>query len=204
MKNVELLKDVLSDETYAKVVEESKESPISLADISGGDYVSKAKYDALDTQLQNTQNLLTQKTTDFDTLKEQAGDNATLKATIDTMKADHEKEIGDIKSQYEADKLANDTALYIMQNYKPKDVSDVMRHVDMKKVSRNGDTLIGVKEQVDAIKESKGYYFESDDNDNNGGKGGEGGKPAGGLPHGGSGGNNTAALRAAFGITDKK
>ena len=46
--------------------------------------------------------------------------------------------------------------------------------------------------------------LESDDNANNGGKGGEGEKPAGGLPHGGSGGDNTAALRAAFGITDKK
>lgn len=199
MKNLEMLKNVLSPETYAKVEEETKDSTISLADTSKGDYVSSAKYTALETQLSETQKLLSSKSADYETLKSQAGDNTELKATIDKMKSDHENEINDIQSKHEAQLLANDTAVHIIQKYKPKDVSDVMRHVDMTKVSRNGESLIGIDEQVDAIKETKSYYFETDE----GGNGSHQQGNAGGLPHGGNE-NDNAALRSAFGLNNKK
>lgn len=197
MENVEILKSVLSEETYGKVVEETKKSEMKLFDLSGGEYVSKSKYDALDEQLKRTQNLLDAKTQDYDTLKSKAGDNTALQETIDQMKSDHKREITEIQSRHDAQLLANDTAVHIIQKYKPKDVSDVMRHIDMEKVSRKGETLIGVDEQVDAIKEAKAYYFESESTEPNS-------KPnskAGGLPHGGSE-NDNSALRAAFGLKD--
>ena len=41
----------------------------------------------------------------------------------------------------------------------PKDVNDIMKFVDPSKVSIDGDNLIGLNEQLDAIKESKSYLF---------------------------------------------
>lgn len=47
MKNLEILKGVLSAETYALVEKETADSEIQLFDLSTGDYVSKQKYGAL-------------------------------------------------------------------------------------------------------------------------------------------------------------
>lgn len=203
MKNVELLKDVLTDETYAKVVEESKDSEISLADISGGDYVSKAKFDSVEGQLTSTKKLLDDKSKEYDDLKAKAGDNAELKKTIDDLKESHQKELDELSNKATADALRSDTQVHIIQTFKPKDIADVMPYIDMDKVSRKDGKLIGVDEQVAAIKESKAYFFEAEDDGNGGNGGSGGGHPAGGLPHGGKDTDN-AALRAAFGLSDKK
>lgn len=189
MKNVELLKDELSEETYNKVVEETKESKISLIDISSGEYVSKEKFEAVDIQLKNTQKLLEEKTADYDTLKSQAGDNQSLKDKIDELKSAHQTETANLKKEYEAQIKKGKIANQIIQEYRPKDVNDILSHIDMDKISVDGDSFVGLKEQVDPLKETKSYYF-ADDN-----------KPgAGGLNHDGGKGDNYAAVRAAMGL----
>jgi hypothetical protein len=47
--NIEVLKDHLSEETYSAVAEELKDKDLKLADLSTGEYVSKGKYEALET-----------------------------------------------------------------------------------------------------------------------------------------------------------
>ena len=76
--NIEVLKDHLSEETYSAVAEELKDKDIKLADLSSGEYVSKGKYDALETQLNNTQTLLTDTSAKLDTALKNAGDNEAL------------------------------------------------------------------------------------------------------------------------------
>lgn len=200
MKNVELLKGVLSAETYAKVVEESKNSEMSLADISSGNYVSKAKFEGVEGQLTSTKQLLTDKSKEYDDLKKMAGNNADLQKTIDDLKKTHQEELDAINTKATADALRSDTQVHIIQAFKPKDVADIMPYIDMEKVSRKDGKLIGVDEQVALLKENKAYFFEDD---NDGQKGGNGGNPAGGLSHGGKD-NDNVALRAAFGLNDKK
>ena len=65
--NIEVLKDHLSEETYSAVAEELKDKDIKLADLSSGEYVSKGKYEALETQLNNTQTLLTDTSSKLET-----------------------------------------------------------------------------------------------------------------------------------------
>lgn len=189
MENVELLKGVLSEETYNKVVEESKKSNIKLFDLSGGDYVSKSKYDALDTQLKSTQELLDSKTKDYDTLKSKAGDNQALKDEIDRLKSAHTAETDNLKKDYEAQIKKSRIATRIIQDYHPKDVNDVLSNIDIDKISVDGDNLVGLKEQVDPLKETKAYYFAEET------------KPgASGVEHGGSDTTDYSAVRAAMGL----
>lgn len=76
MENLEILKGVVSDETYAAIEAETKDSKIKLMDLSSGQYVSEAKYKDLETQLERVNSALTDKTAEYDNLKSKVGNNA--------------------------------------------------------------------------------------------------------------------------------
>ena len=78
MENLEILKGIVSDETYAALEAETKDSKIRLGDLSTDEYVSVNKYKDLEIQLSKVNSALTEKTTEYDTLKEKAGDNIFL------------------------------------------------------------------------------------------------------------------------------
>lgn len=78
MENLEILKDVISEETYAALEAETKDSTIRLGDLSTNQYVSADKYKDLENQLGKVNSALTEKTTEYDKLKEKAGDNNIL------------------------------------------------------------------------------------------------------------------------------
>lgn len=193
MENLEILKDKLSAETYAAVESETKDCDIKLADLSAGGYVSQSKYEALNEQLQNTQTLLNQKTSEYEQLKTAAGDNEDLKNQIETLKTTHEEEITRIQNEA-ADKLKKArVTTQIMSEYHPKDVNDVMTHIDLEKITEDGDKLIGLKEQVEPIKEAKAYLFEE----------GESGG-ASGFEHGSGGSVDYSSIRKAAGLKENK
>ncbi len=193
MENLEIFKGVVSDETYAKLEEETKDSEIKLVDLSKGEYVSKAKYEGLKTDLANATNALANKAADYDTLKAQAGDNQALKDTIEQMKTAHDTEIANLKAEHQKSEKRSAVVAAISSKYHPKDVNDIMPHLDMDKISIDGNNVIGLSDQLDPLKESKSYLFEEDSSK----------RKKGGYEHGDEGGDDDAALRAAFGIKDK-
>lgn len=161
MANIDVLKGKISDELFEQVKEATKDSKIKLADLTSGLFVGKDKYDALETQLTSTQGLLNSKTAEYDQLAKSAGNNDELKQQIATLKADNQKAVDDLKKQYEAQLKKNTVATQIIKDYRPKDVDDVMRLVDLDKVEIKDDKITGLSEQVDNIKEKRGYYFEN-------------------------------------------
>lgn len=191
MENLELLRGVVSDETFARIEEETKESKIRLADLSTGNYVSKEKYDGLEGQLQSVNTALSDKTKEYDTLKEKAGDNESLKNEIERLKGEHKTNIDNLTSNFNEQLKLSAVKTEITTKYKPKDVNDIMPHIDMSKVTVDKDTITGLTEQIDPLKESKAYLF------------GEDKKNKSGLEHGDSG-DDDARLRAAFGLNTKK
>lgn len=192
MENLEILKDVLSPETYSAVERETKDSDIRLTDLKTGEFISKSKYDALFAQSKDTQKLLETRTAEYEQLKAAAGDNETLKRQIDTMKTAFEQEKADIQKKADAQLKQARVTAQIISDYKPKDVKDILAHIDFEKISADGDKLVGLKEQVDPIKEAKAYLFESEKTPG-----------ASGLEHGGND-SDLSAIRKAFGLADKK
>ena len=192
MENLNILKDALSAETYAAVEAETKDSKIKLADLSGGEYVSLSKYNALDEQLKSTQTLLDNKTAEYETLKTTAGDNDALRTQIDTMKNAFEQEKAQIQQDANSKLKKARVTAQIISEYHPKDVADILTHIDLEKVSEDGDKLVGLKEQVDPIKETKAYLFDDEKE-----------RGASGLAHGGEK-DDFSAVRKAFGLKEKK
>ena len=188
--NCEVLKDHLSEATYAAVAEELKDKDIKLADLSSGDYVSKGKFDALETQLNNTQTLLTETSAKLDTALKNAGDNEALKQEIENIKNTNQTEVANITAQYES-KLKNAAVMAELTKAGANDPKDILPHLDIDAITVNDKGIVGLAEQLEPIKTAKPYLFKGET------------KPgASGLDHG-NGGDNTAEInkmRAVMGL----
>ena len=188
--NIEVLKDHLSEETYSAIAEELKDKDIKLADLSTGEYVSKGKYEALETQLNNTQTLLTDTTAKLETAIQSAGDNAALKQELENLRNTNQTEVANLTAQYEA-KLKNAAVMAELTKAGANDPKDIMPHLNMDAITVNDKGIVGLSDQLEPIKTAKPYLFKGDT------------KPgASGLDHG-KGGDNTAELnkmRAVMGL----
>ena len=188
--NIEVLKDHVSEETYSALSEELKDKDIKLADLSGSDSVSKAKYDALETQLNNTQTLLTDTTAKLETAIQSAGDNAALKQELENLKNTNQNEVANLTAQYEA-KLKNAAVMAELTKAGANDPTDIMPHLNMDAITINEKGIVGLSDQLEPIKTAKPYLFK-----------GETRPGASGLDHG-KGGDNTAEInkmRAVMGL----
>ena len=188
--NIEVLKDQLSEETYNAVAEELKDKDIKLADLSTGEYVSKGKYDALETQLNNTQTLLTDTTAKLEVAIQNAGDNAALKQELENLKNTNQTEVANLTAQYES-KLKNAAVMAELTKAGANDPTDILPHLNMDTITMTDKGVVGLSEQLEPIKTAKPYLFKGDT------------KPgASGLDHG-KGGDNTGELnkmRAIMGL----
>lgn len=162
MENLELLKEVLSPTTYALVEDETKDSKIKLADLSTGKYTDVGKYNALEEQLKSTQELLTNKTNEYDELVKTAGDNVELKRQLEEAKSNFETEITTIQNEANAKLKAEKVKTAILNSYKPKDIKDIMPYIDFEKITEDENGLIGVEEQMKPIAENKAYLFNEE------------------------------------------
>ena len=188
--NIEVLKGHLSEETYSTVAEELKDKDIKLADLSSGEYVSKGKYEALETQLNNTQTLLTDTTARLETAIQSAGDNAALKQELENLKNTNQTEVANITAKYEA-KLKNAAVMAELTKAGANDPTDILPHLNMDAITISDKGIVGLSDQLEPIKTAKPYLFK-----------GEQKSGASGLDHG-KGGDNTAEInkmRAIMGL----
>lgn len=188
--NIEVLKDHLSEETYSTVAEELKDKDIKLADLSSGEYVSKGKYEALETQLNNTQTLLTDTSAKLDAAIQSAGDNESLKQELENLKNTNQTEVANLTAQYES-KLKNAAVMAELTKAGANDPKDILPHLNMDAITVSDNGIVGLSDQLEPIKTAKPYLFK-----------GEVKPGASGLPHD-KGGDNTAEInkmRAVMGL----
>lgn len=191
--NIEVLKDHLSEETYSAVASELQDKDIKLADLSTGEYVSKGKYEALETQLNNTQTLLNGKTAELDDLIAKAGDNQALKDEIEALKTKSQTDIANLTAQYDA-KLKNAAVMAELTKAGANDPADILPHLKMDAITVTDNGIVGLSDQLEPIKTAKPYLFKAAQQ--------PGQRGASGLQHG-SGGDDTAEenkRRAVMGL----
>lgn len=188
--SIEVLKDHLSEETYNAVASELEGKDIKLANLSTGDYVSKGKYEALETQLNNTQTLLNNKTTELDNLIAKAGDNKALKDEIEALKTKSQTDIANLTAQYDA-KLKSAAVMAELTKAGANDPADILPHLKMDAITVTDNGIVGLSDQLEPIKTAKPYLFK-----------GEQKKGASGLPHDNKGDDlaETNRMRAVMGL----
>lgn len=189
---MEFLKEFLDEQTYSAVESQLKgNEKVKLANLKDGDYVSKAKYDGVVSDLETTKGELANRDKDLDELKK-------------NMPEDKTKDIEELQSKYDTEKQALeeklkqnkvDAAIQIaLAKSQPKDEVAVRAHLDGfikdAKFDDEKGTIVGLDEHINSMKKEKAYLFEDVQAD---------GEPNGGAPTP----SEDDAIASAFGNTTK-
>lgn len=173
---MEFLKDILGEDLYKQVETkvnsynektENKEKQIKIANLGNGEYVSKSKYDTLQTDLENIKTSLNTANTTIVDLKKNNVDNADLQTKIadyETEKANLEKTHKEtteklIKESAIKDALYDEKAIYPELLLGKFDLSKIVLDEEGKKV------VSGIEEQMKSNKETyKDLFGETEQN----------------------------------------
>lgn len=159
---MEFLKAILGEELYTQFETavntynekpENKEKQIKLVNLSSGEYVSKDKYTALETDIGNLKEQIKTNEETIGTLKKGTKDNETLQQTI----KDHEITIQTLKSDYESKikELRVNTAIQakLADAKHPELLVDKFDKSKLS-ISEDGTQIFGIDEQLASIKET--------------------------------------------------
>lgn len=146
--------EALTWEQLEEKLKDNKE--VKLANLASGNYVDKIKHDNKVTELTTTQETM-QRT--IDGLKETV-------AKFDGVDVEKlKKDAKDWEDRYNTDlaaaKLNNAVDLELVAR-KAKNPKLAKAALDMSIIKLDGETLIGLSEQLDKLKESDGYLFEEE------------------------------------------
>jgi len=163
---MEFLKALFGDKALTfdelKALVEAAADKIKIANLKDGGYVDKDKFTAKEAELTLTKEQITNANKQIEDFKKL--DVEGIKAASEKYKSDYEAAVA--KSQADMSKLkfdfALDKALVTAKARNPKAVKALL---DVDKLKLDGDTLIGLKEQLDPIATSDAYLFDTEETD---------------------------------------
>lgn len=160
---MEFLKDILGDDLYNQVTtkvnsynETNKDKQVKIANLSTGEYVSKSKYDTLQTDLNNTKTSLDTANTTIADLKKNNGDNASLQAKIQ----EYETKMTTLEttSKENLSKLIKESAIKeALYAEKAKHPELLLSKFDLSKIllDEKGEKVVsGIEDQIKTNKET--------------------------------------------------
>lgn len=141
----------LSDEVVDKIMTEYGKSVTSL----------KSKQTELEEQIATYKQHVSDRDKQLETLKKSAGDSEKLQAQISKLQEDNKKS----NEAYEAKikQMGIDNAVTLaLTNAKAKNVKAVRALLNLDGAKMDGDTIIGLSDQIAKLKESDAYMFDGD------------------------------------------
>lgn len=134
-----------------------------------GNYIPKARFDEINTQLTNANAQVAERDAQIKTLEGFKGTNEELQAQVTKLQADNQAKDAEMKKALEQERLTN--AMTNALHGKVHDATLVLSQIDASKVSLGSDgKLVGFDDQVKSLQESKKFLFvegtgSSGDND---------------------------------------
>ncbi|MDO4728443.1 MAG: phage scaffolding protein [Bacteroidota bacterium] len=168
MNKDELLKLGLTEDQANKVLEANTEQ------LKG--FIPKARFDEVNNSKKQLEKDLNDRDTQLETLKNSSGDVETLKKTIETLQADNKETTEKYNAELANLKLNNavETALLSANAVNVKAVKALL---NMDSIKLDGETLLGINEQIESLKkaeDSKMLFKSEQQNGFSGVKPGEG------------------------------
>lgn len=191
---MEFLEEILGNDLYEQVKTKvssynekaDKDKKISIVNVNSGEFVSKSKYLALQTDLDNTRTSLDTANTTITDLKKNNGDNASLQAKIQ----EYETKITNLETANKENlsKLVKESAIKeALYAEKAKHPELLLSKFDLSKIllDEKGEKVVsGIDDQIKANKETyKDLFGESEVKD----------APYRYTPQGGNGGEKPGA-----------
>lgn len=161
---MEFLKEILGEDLFNQVKNKvssynekaDKDKRVSIANVNGDEYVTKAQYSQLETDLNNTKTSLSTAQTTIEDLKKSNGSNADLQQKV----SDYETKIANLEATGKAEKakmlkeIAIKDALYAE---KAKHPELLISKFDLSKITldEKGENVVsGIEEQMKSNKET--------------------------------------------------
>lgn len=122
--------------------------------------------DQLNTQKTKAESLeeqITERDTDLKALREQLKDHEGANTELESLQNKYDEETQKLQSQLEQNKKMNEIRLAINKSG-ARNEKAILALLDLEEVKVNDDGVQGLKEQIDSIKESDNYLFETVEN----------------------------------------
>ena len=146
MKKEDLTALGLTDEQAEKVLSANTEQ------LKG--FIPKARFDEVNNAKKQAEKDLTERDKQLESLKNSTGDMESLKSTIAQLQADNKAAADNYQAELDRINLDNavNTALLSANTINPKAVRALL---DMDKIKLDGETLLGINEQIESLKKAE-------------------------------------------------
>ncbi|KGO14577.1 phage capsid scaffolding protein [Clostridium botulinum] len=157
------LKEILGEELFKQLPEDKQKEykDKELEDISGGAYIPKTRFDQVNEQAKEYKKQVGERDTQLKEVKEQYKDVDGLKEKVEQLELDNKTQ----KETYEkqlSDIAFNNALEKGLGAFNIKDKKLIMALIDREKLKVDGDTVIGLKEQIEPLKQSHDFLFEKE------------------------------------------
>ncbi len=159
------LKEIIGEELYKQIPEDTKKKykDANLEDVSNGAYVTKERFNQVNTEAKDYKQQVSERDKQITSLKDEFKDTTGLKEKVEKLEADNKKKDDDYQSQLK--QLQFDNALnQALKDTNPKNVKALKAMLELDKVKLDGDTLLGLDDQIKSIKKEHDYLFEKEIN----------------------------------------
>lgn len=159
------IKDLIGEEAYNALPEDKRKElgKKDFEDISGGTYIPKSRFDQVNEQAKEYKKQVGERDTQISKLKDEFKDTEGLKEKVEKLESDNKTQ----KETYEkqlADINFNNALEKSLGSFSVKDNKLIMALIDKDKLKVDGDTVIGLKEQIEPLKTSHEFLFEKEVN----------------------------------------
>ncbi|WP_416044646.1 phage scaffolding protein [Clostridium tyrobutyricum] len=134
--------------------------------VDSKNYVEKTELDTVNNSIKDYKKQLKDRDKQLEDLKEKAKGNEELTAEIERLKDENKNVAKDYEAKIE--KLNFDTRLdKALTGAKAKSSKTVKALLNLENLKLDGEDIIGLKEQLEALKESDGYLFDENNTETN-------------------------------------
>lgn len=155
-----LVKLGLSDELAQKVVD-------NFGDIVDGAYVTKERFNEVNTELKQAKQTITERDSQLDKLKNDNESNEDLKKTIQDLQKANKEAKEEADKQLAAERKSNAIKLELMGKVHNADITMSQLKLDEIVMDDSGKVKSGLKEQLASLKKTDSYLFIPEDNGSN-------------------------------------
>lgn len=169
------LKELLGEELYSQVIEKAGDNKIAI--VSDGNWIPKEKFDVKNQEVKDLQEQLNNRDEQLEELKKIDAEG--LQAKIDELQQANEQ----TKTEYE-EKLQQQAFEHklhdVLKDSGVRNVKAVKALLDIDEIKLDGDKLLGLDGQLEKLKETDDYLFQSEEPAGNDPQIVTGGNPQGG------------------------
>ncbi len=149
------LRELLGEELFKQVEEKIGDKKIDI--VNDGRWIPKNKFDDVNNEKKQYKEQIDDLNEELGKLKNRVKDDDEITEKIETLEQTIEKK----ENEMEALRKTNAIKFEILKA-NPKDVKDILPHIDSEIVKIEDDAVIGLTEQIEKLKEEKSYLFKEE------------------------------------------